>query len=168
MSAHVTSVLSLTHCCWTSLKKDSIPTFLFYVYGGLPRCLSVLHMHTVLTEARTSVRFPWNWSLGQLIATTGCWEWNPALPTPVLVIPFLCVWVDTSFYQDFLRRLISSPPHLLAPPLFLLWALDSGAVADVSMHSMAELPVSEMVTLGLPLMWWQRSFSRLLTQAEDP
>lgn len=77
MSAHVTSVLSLPRRCWTSLKKDSIPTFLFYVYGGLPGCLSVLGMYTVLTEARTGVRCPWNWSHGQLIATTGVLRVEP-------------------------------------------------------------------------------------------
>lgn len=69
-------------------------------------------------------------------------------------LSFVSGWTLLST-RIFLEDLMSSPPHLLAlliaPPLFLLWALDGGAVVDVSMHSMAELPVSEMVTLGLPL-----------------
>lgn len=116
MSAHVTSVLSLPCHCWTSLKKDFILTFLFYVFGGLPRCLSMLHMYTVLTEVRTGVRCPWNWSHGQLIATYGCWEWNPghsnSLQTLQLShhlslssLSFVSGWI----LQDFLRR-----PHVVS------------------------------------------------------
>lgn len=45
----MTSVPSLPCRCWTSLKKDSIPTFLFYVSGGLPRCyvyVCASHIHS--------------------------------------------------------------------------------------------------------------------------
>lgn len=47
--------------------------------GVLPVCMHVFHCHLVPVKARRGQWRLWNWSLRQLGAANGCWEWNLGL-----------------------------------------------------------------------------------------